>query len=62
MRIVFMMCTKDECPDYLINSEKVIFWDVEDPKGTSYEFHLNIKNQIKSLVQSLMSRTFQTSP
>jgi len=51
---VIMINTKENWPDYLKNSPKVIFWDVPDPQGTTIDFKRKIKNQIKILVENLV--------
>jgi len=28
---ILVLCDKGECPDYLINSDKVDYWQVDDP-------------------------------
>jgi len=50
---IIVMDKKENLPDYLINSGKMIFWDVEDAAGTDLEFHQKIRDQIKTLVDSI---------
>ena len=52
-KIVFMN-EKEDVPPYLSDSPKVMFWEVEDAKGTSYDFHVKIRDQIKGLVEKLV--------
>ncbi|MFA6272165.1 MAG: low molecular weight phosphatase family protein [Patescibacteria group bacterium] len=49
---IIIMDKKENLPDYLINSGKMIFWDVEDAAGTDLEFHRKIRDQINTLVDS----------
>jgi protein-tyrosine-phosphatase len=51
---IIVMNEKADLPPYLSDSPKVIFWDVEDAKGTSYDFHVKIRDQIKGLVEKLV--------
>jgi len=38
-------------PEYLSASSKTVYWEVEDPKGTSRERYLEIMNHIESLLK-----------
>jgi protein-tyrosine-phosphatase len=51
---IIVMNEKEDLPPYLSKSPKVIFWEVEDAKGTSYDFHIKIRDQIKGLVEKLV--------
>jgi arsenate reductase len=51
---IIVMNEKDDLPPYLNDSPKLIFWDVEDAKGTSYDFHVKIRDQIRGLVEELV--------
>lgn len=51
---IIVMTEKENWPEYLRNSPKVIIWQVEDAKGMSYEFHCRIRDQIKKLVEELV--------
>ncbi len=48
---IIVMDDKENLPDYLLNSGKVIFWDIEDAAGTDLEFHRKIRDQVKDLVE-----------
>jgi len=50
---IIVMTEKKDLPDY-IDMRKVVFWNVEDAKGMSYEFHRKVRDQIKSLVEKLV--------
>ncbi len=52
---VVVMAEQDTLPDYLKASDKVEYWDVENPKGMSLEKHQEIFNQIHSLVRGLLN-------
>lgn len=51
---IVVMTERQDLPPYLSDSPKLIFWDVEDAKGTSYDFHIQIRDQIKGLVEKLV--------
>lgn len=40
-------------PDYLSNSPKLVRWNVPDPKGKDLEFTRDVKDEIKSLIETL---------
>ncbi len=48
------MADRDTLPDYLLSSEKVVFWDLQDTLEGSYEFVLAVKEQIKQRVHELV--------
>ena len=51
---IFIMCKKEECPDFLLNSNKVNFWEVSDPFGTSLDNFKKIRDIVKSKVSSIL--------
>lgn len=51
---IFVMCEKGCCPDFLINSNKVIYWQIEDPYQKSLDSMRKIRDQIKDKVQSII--------
>jgi protein-tyrosine-phosphatase len=50
--IVTMGCS-GSCP--LTPREKTIAWDIEDPKGKSLEIYRNVRDIIKSHVETLIN-------
>ncbi|NQU82573.1 MAG: arsenate reductase ArsC [Parcubacteria group bacterium] len=52
---VFVMCAEKECPEFLLKSGKVTFWDVTDPFEKPIEGFREcrdiIKNKVKKLVE-----------
>lgn len=51
---IFIMCRKEECPDFLLNSSKIIFWNIDDPYGMDLENHRRIRNEVKERVIQLI--------
>ena len=51
---IIVMTEKENLPPFAKGSSKLEFWDVPDAKGTSYEFHVKIRDRIKRLVQTLI--------
>jgi len=49
---ILVLCDKNECPDYLISSNKAEFWQVDDPVG-GYDSMIaardNIEEQVKNM-------------
>lgn len=52
---VIVMAEQDTLPDYLKTSNKVEYWEVENPKGMSLEKHQEIFNQIHAHVKELLN-------
>ena len=50
---IYVLCEKKYCPDYLLKSDKVTFWKVDDPEFMSPRAMRKIRNQIKTLVLSI---------
>lgn len=51
---IFVLCTRDECPGFLKNSKKAVFWDIEDPYRLSFDEMRNIRDLIKSKVMHII--------
>lgn len=44
----------DELPEYVL-SKQVIYWDIPDPRFEDMDFHRDVRDEIKSRVQQLIS-------
>lgn len=51
---IIIMTEKGNLPSYLVNSNKIISWDIKDADGKDYAFHINMRDQIDSLVKKLV--------
>jgi arsenate reductase len=51
---IFVMCKKEECPDFLLNSNKVTFWKIEDPFNSSLDNFRKIRDEIKNKVLAII--------
>ena len=56
---IYVLCSKDQCPNYLIDKKlidscKVIFWDIQDPYGYDIGYMRKIRDQIKEKVLSII--------
>lgn len=47
---IVCMAEEETIPDYLRQSNKVMYWKIIDPKGTALEAHKLIMDQIEGLV------------
>ena len=50
-----VMAEPETIPDYLQKSDKMILWQVEDPKGMDLEATSEIRDQIESLIHDLIA-------
>ncbi len=51
---VIVMAEKDTWPDYLLDNPKVLYWQVENPKGQTYEKTCEIRDIVKGLVMQIV--------
>jgi len=52
---VFVLCEKQQCPKFLLESNKVTFWEINDPYKASTENSRKIRDQIKTKVLDLIN-------
>lgn len=50
---IIIMTSKENLPSFILESKKLEFWDVKDPKGTDLEMHCKTRDQIKDLIKEL---------
>ena len=51
---IFVMCSQESCPDYLVQSDKVTYWQIEDPFEANNDNLRKIRNQIKEKIQFML--------
>lgn len=51
---IFVLCKKEECPDFLVHSEKTVFWSIRDPFEMNLEETRKIRDEIKAKVLSIL--------
>jgi arsenate reductase len=51
---IFVLCDKEMCPAFLLDSSKVTFWPIEDPYETSVDNFRKIRDLIKSKIKSII--------
>jgi len=54
---IFVICKKEECPIFLLNSGKITFWNINDPYNTSLEKHQIVRDEIKKHIKQLIKET-----
>lgn len=54
---IFVLNRKDECPSFIRESDKVVYWPVEDPYGKSMDEFRRIRDIIKDKVSSIVQKT-----
>ncbi len=53
---IIVMCEKVDCPEFLLSSDEVIYWEISDPYKNSIEKFREIKNQVKSKVLEFIKK------
>lgn len=53
--VIVSMANKDDTPNWLLISPKYQYWDVKDPRGQDYAITAQVRDDIKSRVQSLIN-------
>lgn len=51
--ILIMEEGETDLPDYVLESKKIVKWNLPDVKGKDFEFTKTVKNQIKELIDTL---------
>jgi protein-tyrosine-phosphatase len=53
---IFIMCPKERWLQFLLDSNKITFWDIDDPYDTSIENHRRVRDEIKKRVRQLIEK------
>jgi protein-tyrosine-phosphatase len=51
---IYILCSKKKCPDYLLNLNNLIFWEIDDPYKVGLKGTRKIKKLIKLKVLSVV--------
>lgn len=51
---IFIMCKKEDCPNFLLEHPKITFWNIEDPYKAGLEATRKVRDDIKSKVLSII--------
>ena len=52
---IYVLTKKDDCPSYILNSDKTTFWDIDDPFNSSIEKFRQVRDLIRSKVKSILN-------
>lgn len=52
--VIYAMCTYEQSPEMLLNSEKTIFWKIADPFKMNIDGTREIRDLIKEKIQTLL--------
>jgi len=53
---IIVMCNRKFCPDFVLGSSKVEFWEIEDPFDKDLDFMEKTKDIVKENVLSLIDK------
>ena len=53
--LIIVMAEKETLPEYLLNSDKVRYWDIDDPKNQTLEEVRATRDTINNLVKKLVT-------
>ena len=51
---IIIMTSKENLPGFILQSRKVKYWEIKDPKGTDLETHQKTRDRIKELINDLV--------
>lgn len=51
---VVILTQRDDVPNYLVGLNKVMYWNVEDGDGKDYSYHIQMREQIDTLIKELV--------
>jgi len=51
---IIVMCKKKQCPNFLLKSENIIFWDIDDPFEMTLDKTKEVRDVIKNKIFSLI--------
>lgn len=58
--MIVVICDHKRCPSFLLESKKpLIFWQIKDPYQMSFEFTIEIRDQVKAKVLELIKQIKQ---
>jgi len=55
--LIIVLCNKDLCPNFLLNSKKVIFREVKDPHQKSENIIRQIRDEIEKLTLKILNNS-----
>jgi len=54
---IIIMTSKENVPDFVLESNKVEFWEIKDPKGTDLPSHSKTREEIKKKIEELLVKS-----
>ncbi|MBD3361587.1 hypothetical protein GF358_02215 [Candidatus Woesearchaeota archaeon] len=51
---MYVLCPREQCLDFVVNSEKAVFWNVKDPYNVTFENMRKIRDKIRKKVESVI--------
>lgn len=51
---IYVLCKKEECPEYITDSEKTVYWDIDDPFAGDSETFRHVRDEIKRKVEKIL--------
>lgn len=51
---IYVLCPEEKIPDFIAKSNKVTYWDIEDPFDSSIENFRVVRNKIKGKIEKLL--------
>ena len=51
---IFVMCKKEDCPDFLLSHDRVTFWNIKDPYKAGLKATRKVRDNIKGKVLSII--------
>ena len=55
-KVVVMEEDRELWPESLLNSNKVVFWDIPDIRGEGLDFHNKVRDKIKEKILELINQ------
>ena len=51
---IIVLCKKELCPNFLLKSENIIFWEIDDPFEMTLDKTRNVRDSIRDKIFSLI--------
>ena len=55
--IIIALAQKEDLPNFILESQKVRYWDIENPRGYDLENTRKTKDQIKKLIEEFIKKS-----
>ena len=51
---IVVMSKQSDQPEYVKNSNKLPYWEIENPEGQDYEYHILMRDQIDTRIKNFI--------